>query len=164
MSKKRIFSSIKEYEASDSVEHMGFNEPRLRKKYGNHVHNAVVGGKDCKFDSDGEHKLADYLQLLKEQGYIKDWERESHSFILMDTSWKIDFTIRNNDDSFEYYEYKGAVEPRTRKLINQTMEFHPQAQITMVMANKKGIEKLGVRARSKCKRVCLLKDLTKGIV
>ncbi len=146
------------------TEKMGFNEPPLRKKYGNHAHRAVVGGKDCKFDSNGEHKLANYLQLLKEQGYIKDWERESHSFILIDTSWKVDFTVRNNDDSFEYYEYKGAVESRTRKLIMQVAEFHPQAQITMVMANKRGVKKLGVRATACCKRVCLLRDLTRGIV
>lgn len=143
---------------------MGFQEPPLQKKYGNHVHTAIVGGKSCDFDSDGEHKLADYLQLLKEQGYIKDWERESHSFILVDTSWKVDFTVRNNDDSFEYYEYKGYVEPRTRKLIMQATDFYPQAQITMVMANKKSAKKLGVRATSRCKRVCTLRELTRDII
>ena len=161
----RIFSSIAEYEKWLKNEgKMGFNEPPLQKKYGNRVHNAVIGGKECKFDSKGEHKLALYLQLLKEQGYIKDWERESHTFVLVDTQWNVDFTVRNNDDSFEYYEYKGAVEPRTRKLIMQVSEFYPQAQITMVMANRKGIKKLGVRATSRCKRVCLLSDLTKGLI
>ena len=181
MEQKKYFNSIEDYhkwldsqntperttlpQNQRTPDKMGFEtDKRLQKKYGNHKHTAIVGGKTCEFDSDGEHKLADYLQLLKEQGYIKDWERESHNFILIDTSWCIDFTVRNNDNSFEYFEYKGTVEPRTKKLIMQATEFYPDAQITMVFANKKGWEKLGVRATSRCKRVCLLRELTKGLV
>jgi len=51
--------------SAEPMGRLGFNEPRLQKKYGNNKHMAIVGGKTCNFDSDGEHKLANYLQLLK---------------------------------------------------------------------------------------------------
>lgn len=143
---------------------MGFDEPPLQKKYGNVIITDTIGGKTCTFRSKGERKLALYLETLKVGGYIKDWEHETHKFVFTDTAWLVDFVVRNNDDSFEYFEYKGYVEPRTKKLIRLASEYYPDAQITMVMKDGKGIDKLGPRARSKCKRVCKLKDLTREII
>ncbi|MFA5298702.1 MAG: hypothetical protein WC389_10905 [Lutibacter sp.] len=138
---------------------------KIQKKYGNTWVDDTIGGKVCKFRSKGEHKLAKYFELLKQSGHIKDWEHESHKFTFGNIfSWLIDFTIRNNDDTFEYFEYKGYVEPDTKRKLYAVAEYYPQAKITLVMANNKGVKKLGVRATSCCKRVCLLSELTKGII
>lgn len=141
------------------IKQLGFDDPPLRKKYGNQIVTDTIGGKTYTYQSKGERKLALYLQLLKDSGYIKDWEHESHKFVFSDTSWLIDFTVRNNDDSFEYYEFKGHVEPRTKKLIRLVSEHYPQAKITMVMKDGRGKHKLGVRARSRVYRVCTMKEL-----
>jgi len=143
---------------------LGFNEPPLQKKYGNRIITDTIGGKEYTYRSLGEHKLAKYLQLLKEQDYIKDWEYESHKFTFANSGWLVDFLIRNNDNTFEYYEYKGYVEPDTKRKLKLVDKYFPDAQITMVMANKKGVKKLGVRATSRCKRVCTLRELTRGII
>lgn len=143
---------------------MGYDEPPLQKKYGNQITTETVGDKTYTFRSKAEVKLAQYYQLLKEQNYIKDWEYESHNFQFADSSWLVDFTIRNNDNTFEYVEYKGYVEPSTKRKLKLVSKYYPQAQITMVMASKKQIKRLGVRATSRCKRVCLLRDLTRNII
>jgi ribosomal protein S8 len=143
---------------------MGFDEPPLAKQYNNIWCEADIEGKHYWFRSRGERKIAYYLQLLKEQGYIKSWEYETHKFVFPDSSWLVDFTVRNNDDTFEYFEFKGLVEPDTKKKIKLVSKYYPDAQITMVMADKKGVKKLGARATSCCKRVCMLRDLTRGII
>jgi len=138
---------------------------KITKKYNNTWVQDTIGGKDCNFRSKGEHKLAKYLELLKQSGHIKDWEYESHNFKFGNIfSWLVDFTIRNNDNTFEYFEYKGYVEPDTKRKLYAVAEYYPNAKITMVMADKRGIKKLGKRASCICKRVCLLSELTKGII
>jgi hypothetical protein len=145
-------------------DHAKMPDMRIRKKYGNQLTHATVGGKEYDFRSKAELKLAKFLQLLKEMKYHKDWSYESMNFKFPDSSWLIDFTVRNNDDTFEHYEYKGYVEQNTRKKLQLLNKYFPQAQVTMVFASKKQLKRLGARAISFCKRVCLLSELTHGII
>lgn len=147
-------------------EHAKLPDIPIRKKYGNQPVHDIIGGKEYTFRSKAEHKLARYLQVLKEGKKIKDWEFESHNFVFDAalSGWLVDFTIRNNDDTFEYYEYKGCVEPDTRWKLYMIDKYYPKAQITMVFANKKQLRRLGSKAISCCKRVCLLGELTRGII
>jgi hypothetical protein len=161
--KPKIYSDCRGKEMT-LPEHAKMPDMRIQKKYGNIPTHAIVGDKEYDFRSKAEIKLAKYLQLLKEMKYIKDWEYEAMNFKFPDSSFLVDFTVRNNDDTFEHYEYKGYVEANTRKKLQLLNKYFPQAQITMVMGNKEGIKKLGARASGFCKRVCLLKDLTKGIL
>lgn len=149
------------------TEKMGYEtNRRINKKYGNIPTTAIVGGKEYYFRSKAEIKLAQYLELLKVSKQIKDWEYESHSFIFeaAESHWLVDFTVRNNDDTFEYYEYKGRVEQNTKWKLYMLNKYQPQASVTMVFANRKQMDRLGVRATSYCKRVCLLNELIKNIV
>jgi len=146
---------------------MGFEtDKRICKKYGNIPTTAEVGGKTYNFRAKAEIKLARYLQLLKMCNQIKDWEYESQNFVFKEAegSWLIDFTVRNNDDSFEFYEYKGRVEPDTKWKLYMLNKINPNAKVTMVFGNTKQLKRLGVRATACCKRVCLLSELTKGII
>ncbi|MCJ7828761.1 MAG: hypothetical protein MUP81_03350 [Dehalococcoidia bacterium] len=136
----------------------------MSKDYKNIWCEADIEGKHYEFRSKQERKLAYYLQLLKEQNYIKSWEYETHTFVYPDSSWLVDFTIRNNDNTFEYFEMKGYVEPDTKRKLKLVNKYYPEAQITMVMSDRKGIKKLGARATSQCKRVCLLKELTRNLI
>lgn len=147
------------------MERMGLEQNKgIQKKYGNVFTNVIIGDKEYFFRSKAEVKLAKYLQLLKETGHKKDWEYESHKFVFADSSWLVDFTVRNNDDTFEYYEYKGYVEEDTRRKLKLLNKYWPQAQVTMVLGSKKQLKRLGARATSYCKRVCLLSELTKGLI
>lgn len=144
---------------------MGFEPKRIQKKYGNIRTTETIGGKTYNFRSKAEVKLAScYFEILKIGGQIKDWEYESHKFVFADSSWLVDFTIRNNDDTFEYYEYKGYVEEDTRRKLKLLNKYWPKAQVTMVLGSKKQMKRLGSRATNFCKRVCLLSELTKGLI
>ena len=48
-----------------------------------------------------ESKVACYLQLLKDSGYIKDWAYEEKRFEFPDDSWLIDFTVTETEDDIE---------------------------------------------------------------
>jgi hypothetical protein len=143
---------------------LGFDEPPLAKDYHNVFVDDFIDGKKYTFRSKLEHKLAWYLEVLRCGGQIKSWEYETHKFTFADSSWLVDFTIRNNDDTFEYFEAKGHVERDTKRKLQLVAKYYPQAQITMVLSRKQDVKKLGVRATACCKRVCTLSELTRGIV
>ena len=110
--------------------------------------------------------MAEYLDLLKLNGEIKDWDYEGklgrcgeHIFHF-DTRPKTyipDFCIRNNDDSFEYWECKGAVTKYTIDKFEQLHEYRPEVKITLIFRKepaKKGRYALSVKKREKLERYC----------
>ena len=165
MSKKRIFNSIKEYEAwAKPVDKMGF-EPnkRLVMDYKNVRTTIEIGGKLCKFRSKLEAKVAQYLQLLKDSGHIKDWQFEQTTFHFPDDRYLVDFDIIDPDGSIWYLEAKGYVTAKTKRNLRLLHKYRPEVVIDMVFQNKSDIKKLGLAAKY-CRRVCLLKELTRGII
>jgi len=139
----------------------------FHKEYKNQWVETDIDGRHFKFRSKGEYKLALYLQTLKQGGLIKEWYHEQHKFMFPDSSWLVDFTVVKNESKFieiEHYEYKGFVERDTKKKLQLVNKYYPDAQIIMVMADNRGVKKLGSRATSYCKRVTTMRDLTRGII
>lgn len=147
----------------------GMLDMPIRKKYGNVPTHAIVGDKEYDFKSKAEIKLAKYLQLLKEMGHIKDWLYENTKFCFPSEqdpvkTWLVDFDVLENDGSFHYIEYKGYVEPDTKRKLFLLNQYRPEVKIVMIFASRKQLRKLGNRATSYCKRTCLLSELTRGII
>ena len=141
-----------------ATERMGFEKnKRLVKNYNNVRTVAEVGGKQCKFRSKLEYKVAQYLQMLKVSGHIKDWDFEMMNFEFPDDKWLIDFTVRNNDDTISYIEAKGRIEGRDRKKLRLVAKYYPQVIIDYVFAAKRDALKMKTSAKY-CRRVCVLRS------
>ncbi len=118
---------------------MGFEPKRLRKEYKNQPVTAYANCKVIKFRSKLEYRWANYLEFLKLAGEIKDWAYESHTFHFDNigvVSWLIDFTIRNNDDTFEYHECKGHFEKRDVDKLKCLFKERPEVKVTYIFASK----------------------------
>ncbi|MFA5163791.1 MAG: hypothetical protein WC441_04740 [Patescibacteria group bacterium] len=130
------------------------------KNYNNKRRIDTIGGKTCNFRSKGEWRLAQYFQLLKDACEIKDWEYETHKFVFPDSTWLVDFVIRNNDDTFEYWEFKGLFEADTRLKLKLLNKYEPQVKITMVFYSKNDAKKIK-QSLKYLDKVCVL--TTNGI-
>jgi len=94
-------------------------------------------GKRCYFRSQWEVKYAKYLDFLKKQGKIKEWTYEEDEFWFEKIkrgvrSYKPDFKIYNNDDSFEYVEVKGFWDAKSLTKIKRMGIYHPEIKISAV--------------------------------
>lgn len=136
---------------------------RLVKDYHNQPTTIIFGNREITFKSKLEGKVAQYLQLLKDTGYIKNWNYEQTTFVFPDDRYLVDFSVYENDDSFYYIEAKGYVDARTKRKLRLLNKYLPGVKIDMVFQNKRDIRKLGL-ARKYCRRVCLLKELTRGLI
>lgn len=135
-----------------TIERMGFEaNKRIHKKYGNISETVSIGGKLCKFRSQGEKRLAQYLELLKIGGHIKDWAFEQTTFVTGngDKFWLVDFDVLNNDGTFEYLEYKGAVKQQDITKLQLLFECKPEVQLTFVFESKASAVKLSRRKISR---------------
>ena len=147
-----------------TIEYLGFeSNKRIYKKYGNKPEHCTIGGKDMYVRSQGEKKLAEYLELLKVGGCIKDWAFEQTTFTFPDDKYLVDFDVINPDGTFEYYEWKGFFDARSRRKLQLLEKYRPEVVITMVFANKSGALKFKRSKLSRfCKRVCTL--TVKGLI
>lgn len=142
------------------TERMGFEAVKIiHKKYGNLSETSTIGGKHCNFRSRGEKRLAQYLELLKIGGYIKDWAFEQTLFKTSDGDkfWLVDFDVLNNDGTFCYYEFKGMVKQQDVTKLQLLFETRPEVKLTMVFESRISAAKL---ARRKISRYFLIKILT----
>jgi len=146
---------------------MGF-EPnkRIHKKYGNIAETVVIGGKPCKCRSQGEKRLGQYLELLKVGGYIRDWAFEQTTFRTSDGEkfWLVDFDVLNNDGTFEYYEFKGAVKQQDITKLQLLFEVKPEVQVTFVFEDKRSAAKLARRKVSRHLKAIMMQSTSgKGL-
>jgi hypothetical protein len=149
------------------IEYMGFETNRkIHKKYGNISEDVVIGGKEFKVRSQGEKRLAQYLELLKIGGYIKDWAFEQTNFKTSDgdSFWLVDFDVLNNDGSFEYMEFKGAVKQQDITKLQLLFEARPEVQISFVFENRTSAAKFARRKVSRrCKGIFIQSASGKGL-
>jgi hypothetical protein len=150
-------------------EKMGYEKnKKFAKDYNNKPKWVTIGGKTFYSRSQGERDVAEYLELLKVGKVIKDWAFEQTKFCFPSEqdpvrTWLIDFDVLENDGSFYYIEFKGLVEPDTKRKLYLLRQYRPEVKVVMVCADKKGIKKIGSRASACCSRVCLLSDFTRGL-
>lgn len=133
------------------IERMGFeSDKRITRKFGNRTETATVGGKECNFRSQGEKRTAQYLELLKIGGYIKDWAFEQTTFHFPTGGrYLVDFDILNNDGSFEYYEFKGLFKREDSLKLELLFAHRPEVQLTYIFECKRQAAKLARRKVSR---------------
>jgi hypothetical protein len=98
-----------------------------------------IGGKRKYFRSRWEANYARYLQLLKENNKIKEWEHEAKVFWFEGikrgcVSFLPDFQVTNNDDSQEYHEVKGWMDDRSKTKIRRMSIYFPEVKLTIIDA------------------------------
>lgn len=123
-------------------EKMGFEKSKtLVRKFNNKRVTATIGGKTCNFRSELEYLWAQYCELRKQQGIIKDWAYEQTTFIFENVTYgspryKIDFDILYPDGHFEYEETKGYLQGSDNTKFMRVAKQKPEAKITLVMQRK----------------------------
>lgn len=142
---------------------MGFEKDRrFARDFHNKPEDVCIGGKSFRVRSQGEKKLAQYLELLKVGGHIKEWDFEQTTFIFPDDKYLVDFDVRTNKDEPEYYEYKGMFDARARRKLMLLQKYRPEVKLTLVFGSKRDAKKVSKKMASFCKRVCIL--TTKGLI
>jgi hypothetical protein len=133
-----------------------------KRKYKNMAGKRIIGGREAHYDSKGEANLARVLELQRQSGYIKSWKRGfKFNLNTPDNNTKyrqnvIDFMVTNNDNSLEFWEYKGLMDAQSFMRLKTTKTYYPDSKIVLVKLGRakgreqrriKALEKLGIEIR-----------------
>jgi predicted RNA-binding Zn-ribbon protein involved in translation (DUF1610 family) len=96
-----------------------------------------INGRKMFFRSKWEANYAIYLDFLKKQMKIKDWEYEKDVFIFGKIqsgtrSYRPDFKIKNIDASIEYHEIKGWLTPRSKTQFSRMKKYFPEIKLVVI--------------------------------
>jgi hypothetical protein len=97
----------------------------------------TIGGKTIFARSSWEANVAAYLQFLKDNNEIKDWEHEPKTFWFLKIkrgvrSYKPDFLITNKDGSQYYEEVKGWMDDKSKTKLNRMRIYYPEIEIRVL--------------------------------
>ncbi len=107
-----------------------------------------IAGERKYFRSSWEYKYACYLQMLKNQGEIKHYEFEPHTFWFLKImrgvrSYKPDFKVTYRDKEFdvmgkatefdrvEWHEVKGWLDPKSKTKLKRMAKYYPNEVIVL---------------------------------
>lgn len=96
-----------------------------------------VGGKRCFFRSLWEVNYAHYLEWLKVNKQILDWEFECDTFWFHAIkrgvrSYLPDFKVTENDGSICYHEVKGYMDSRSKTKLKRMAKYYPNIKIKVI--------------------------------
>jgi hypothetical protein len=96
-----------------------------------------IGGKRNYYRSRWEANYARYLQWLKEQGVIADWQHEPETFWFEQIkrgvrSYLPDFRVWEKDGSTALHEVKGWMDQRSRTTLRRMKKYHPTEKIVLI--------------------------------
>ena len=145
----------------NSEEHRQAVSDRMTKanhgfKPGQHAYSRAKGGIRADLGifvrSSWEANYSRYLNWLVGLGEIRGWEYEPETFefegIKRGTrSYTPDFKVTNLDDSVEYHEVKGWMDPKSRTKLKRMAKYHPDIKIILI---DKGVY---YAIRSECKNL-----------
>src|SRR5205807_723233 len=99
-----------------------------------------IGGKRKYFRSRWEANYARYLEFLKVQNQITDWEHEPEVFWFEGikrgcVSYLPDFKVTELNGSFTYHEVKGWMDDRSKTKIRRMQIYHPSIILKIIEAN-----------------------------
>lgn len=110
----------------------------IHKKYWN-IHSGYynINGVEYYFRSRWEANYALYLNYLKKNSQIKDWEYETDVFIFEAIkfgvrSYRPDFKIYNFDSSVEYHEVKGYMDKRSQTKLKRMKKYYPNINLVLI--------------------------------
>lgn len=98
-----------------------------------------IGGKRNYYRSRWEANYARYLEWLKQQGQIKDWQHEPETFWFEAIkrgvrSYLPDFRVWENDGSTPLHEVKGWMDSRSKTTLRRMAKYHPNEKIIVIRA------------------------------
>lgn len=98
-----------------------------------------IGGKRKYFRSRWEANYARYLQFLKENKEIVEWEHEPEMFWFTvngkEVSYLPDFRVTMNDNSQEYHEVKGWMDERSKLKIEGMKANNPDKKLLVIQGD-----------------------------
>jgi hypothetical protein len=98
---------------------------------------AEIGGKRHYYRSLWEVNYACYLEFLKNNGDIKEWEPEPITFWFEVIkrgvrSYKPDFRVTGNNDEIIYHEVKGWMDSRSKTTISRMKIYYPHIKLIVI--------------------------------
>lgn len=98
-----------------------------------------IGGKRIFARSRWEANYARYLQFLKEQKQISEWEHEAETFWFVKIqrgirSYLPDFRVTYWEGTVEYHEVKGWMDSRSKTTIRRMRIYHPKIVLRIIDA------------------------------
>lgn len=99
-----------------------------------------IGGRRIFFRSNWEYKYAKYLQFLKENGPIKEWEHEPKTFWFEEIkrgtrSYLPDFKVTLPCGAHYWVEVKGYFDKKSLTKIKRFRKYYPQEQLVVIDGN-----------------------------
>lgn len=96
-----------------------------------------IGGIPKYYRSKWEANYAYYLQWLKSNGQIADWEHEPTTFWFTGVkrgcvSYLPDFLVKENDGSEAYHEVKGWMDDKSKTKIRRMAKYHPTVKLSVI--------------------------------
>ncbi len=100
----------------------------------------TVGGREVFFRSSWEANYARYLEWMKKNGFVLEWEHEPETFWFDKVkrgcvSYLPDFRVTMPNGSIEYHEVKGYMDDRSKVKLKRMKKYYPR--IKMVLINAK---------------------------
>lgn len=108
-----------------------------RSPHSSHAGWQVVDGRRIYFRSSWEHLYALYLDWLKEQRIILQWEYEPKTFWFEEIkrgvrSYKPDFRVLRPDGSHFWVEVKGYMDQRSKTKLKRFKRYFPAEKIMVI--------------------------------
>lgn len=96
-----------------------------------------IGGKDKYYRSRWEANYARYLEWLKQNGEIKEWEHEPETFWFENIkrgtrSYLPDFRVKEKNGDIEYHEVKGWMDDRSKTKIKRMAKYYPDVKLIII--------------------------------
>lgn len=113
------------------------NEHKKPKKTRHRQQWVSVGGKRCYFRSLWEVNYARYLEWLKQNQLILDWQFEADTFWFHAIkrgvcSYLPDFKVIENDGSIVYHEVKGYMDSKSKTKLKRMAKYYPSVKIVVI--------------------------------
>src|SRR5690606_3943404 len=94
----------------------------------------TVGDQRHFFRSEWEIRYAFFLEYLKQNGQLKEWEYEPKTFWFDEIkrgtkSYKPDFFVQHMDGSTEWHEVKGYLDGKSKTKLKRFQKYFPQEKL-----------------------------------
>ena len=151
------------------MERMGFEKNRrFARDFNNQRQTVQYGDKVCNYRSKLERRIGDYLEMLKIGKHIKDWAYEQTVFRFKNVvlqKYIMDFDVIRPDGTFFYIEAKGMMDKHSRDRIIVLLDERPEVELWVAFSNKRDKVKFErTKISRQCKRVCVVSELTRGLL
>lgn len=97
----------------------------------------TIGDREIYFRSGWEYQYALYLQWLKEQGLIIEWEHEPKTFWFLNIkrgvrSYLPDFRVSRNDGTYFWAEVKGYMDSKSLTKLKRFQKYYPEHELIVI--------------------------------